>query len=86
MRIKQALKFALLDGKDSTKIRKRIADRIWGDSKPKTKEVNTSSLVSGKTMKYDPVVIAICEETGVSPNFLFGYDSETKTFNNEKNL
>lgn len=84
MRIKEALKFALLNGKNSTIIRQKISDRIWGKSSKETQEVNVSNLVRGKTKKFDSnMVETICQETGVSPDFLFGYDKETKTFSYE---
>lgn len=87
MRIKQALKFALLNGKDSTSVRQKIADRIWGNSSKESKEVNISNLVRGKTVNFkESHIVAICEEAGVSPDFLFGYNKETKSFNFEQDL
>jgi hypothetical protein len=84
MRIKEALKYGLLNGLDSTVIRQKIAARLWSKSSEVTREVNVSNLVRGQTnKKIDNLVTTICEETGVSPDFLFGYDMETKTFSHE---
>jgi len=84
MRIKEALKYGLLNGLDSTVIRQKISARIWSKSSEVTREVNVSNLVRGQTnKKIDNLVIVVCEETGVSPDFLFGYDKETKTFSHE---
>jgi len=84
MRFKEALKFALLNGKNSTDIRQRISNRLWGKSSKVTQDVNVSNLVRGKTVSFkENYIVSVCEETGVSPNFLFGYNEETKTFQHE---
>lgn len=53
-----------------------LAKKIWPESETKTQQVSISKLVNGKTRRIEmDWVKIICEETGVSPDFLFGYSN-----------
>lgn len=54
-----------------------LASKIWPDSNVKTQKVMISRLSCGKLKFVSASVIKIiCEETGTSPNFLFGYSEK----------
>lgn len=77
LRIKEAISYALLSGKSITRM--TIADEIWPDSKEKTKMVNVSKLLNGKTKTYPLEWIKIiCNLTEVDANFLFNIDPMKK--------
>jgi len=70
LRIREALKYALLSGKNISRM--DLARAIFPDSKRETQEVNITNLLTGKTKRPNPEWIPIiCELTGVDANFLF---------------
>jgi len=72
LHIEEALAYAALKGKKILK--KDLYPKLYPDANEQTAQVNFSNLLSGRTerIKIEWVVI-ICQECGVSPNFLFGY-------------
>ena len=81
MNFKGSLAIAALNGKDIQQVRKRISERIWPESTEETQKQNVSNLLTGKKKNYSMlVIIVISEETGATPNFIFGYDEKTNAF------
>lgn len=75
LRIDEALAYAKRNGKNILK--KEIASELWEGSEATSAYINFNRLCSGKTQKVSISVInKICKITGVSPNFLFGYDEK----------
>lgn len=75
MRIEQAIARAKEQGKKVLK--KDIAARLWPDSSEAGQQVNMTALCSGKTTKINPDwVTIICEMTGCTADFLFGFSNE----------
>lgn len=57
-----------------------LAKKIWPEASENAQRVNISKLTTGKTKRVEmDWVKIICEETGKSPDFLFGYSN--KKFN-----
>lgn len=71
MRIEQAIARAKDSG--NKVLKKEIAARLWPDSTEVGQMVNMTRLCAGKTRIVPEWVNIICEMTGVTPNFLFGY-------------
>ena len=75
MRIEQAIALAKEQGKKVKK--KDIAARLWPDTSEVGQQVNMTALCKGKTVRIDPDwVTIICEMTGCTPDFLFGFSNE----------
>lgn len=75
IRIEQAIARAKEQGKKVKK--KDIAARLWPDSTEAGQQVNMTALCSGSTARINPDwVNIICDMTGCTPDFLFGYSNE----------
>ena len=75
IRIEQAIARAKEQGKKVKK--KDIAARLWPDSTEAGQQVNMTALCSGSTTRINPDwVNIICDMTGCTPDFLFGYSNE----------
>lgn len=73
IRINEALAFARLNGKKIMK--KELAAKLFPNSTTACQQVCFTKICNGNMKRFDPAwVDIICEETGVSPNFLFGYE------------
>lgn len=56
--------------------KKDLAAKMWPDSSEAAQQVNMTKLCSGKYKNINPEwVHIICKECGVTPSFLFGYES-----------
>lgn len=77
LRIKEALQKYNKEFGTNLK-QKDFAVKIWPNSKtPRNAQNKLSALINGRgSMIYPEEVKAICDVTGVDPNFLFGYESE----------
>lgn len=69
--LNEAIAFAVANGK---RINKTIlADKLWPGSDQRCKRANISHLSTGKTSRISrKMVLIICEECGVTADFLFG--------------
>ena len=76
LRVKEAVLFAKRNGKKVTM--KSLSLKLWENKNPHTLTNNMHNLANNKTdrVKVEWVKI-ICEETGFTPNQLFGYDQNT---------
>jgi hypothetical protein len=73
IRLNEAIAYAKMNGKEVVK--KQLAAKLFPDSTPESQQVNLSYLASGRTKRVTPELIdIICDECGVTPNFLFGYE------------
>jgi hypothetical protein len=73
IRLNEAIAYAKLNGK--TVVKKDLAARLFPESTTECQQVKLTNLVRGRTQRVAPEwVDIICEETGVTPNFLFGYE------------
>ena len=73
LRISEALK-AYSDRTGERMTQNDLAAKIYPDASPQSRAINLSRLSTGKakTVNLETIKI-ICNLTGVSPNFLFGY-------------
>jgi hypothetical protein len=84
MQFREALQFAILSGNKAKQIKGKIAAILWPNGTAKSGEISMTNLIGGKTKLFSKkTIVVFCEKTGVSPNFLYNYNEETKTFNHE---
>lgn len=73
LRVNEAIAFAKLNGK--TVLKKDLAARMFPGIAKGCQQVKFTNIIRGKTKRFAPEwVDIICDETGVTPNFLFGYE------------
>ena len=75
LRIEEAIARAKANG---TKVLKKdIAAKLWPDSVESAQRVNMTKLCNGRTASIKPEwVVAVCEMTGCTADFLFGLTNE----------
>lgn len=74
-RIDEAIGRAKANGKRVLK--KELAAKLWPDSSEAAQQVNMTALCTGRKQKIAPEwVETICQETGVSADFLFGLTND----------
>ena len=75
LRIEEAIARAKANG---TKVLKKdIAAKLWPDSVESAQQVNMTKLCNGLTASIKPEwVVAVCEMTGCTADFLFGLTNE----------
>ena len=75
LRIEEAIARAKANG---TKVLKKdIAAKLWPDSVDSAQQVNMTKLCNGRTASIKPEwVVAVCEMTGCTADFLFGLTNE----------
>ena len=75
LRIEEAIARAKANG---TKVLKKdIAAKLWPDSVESAQQVNMTKLSNGRTASIKPEwVVAVCEMTGCTADFLFGLTNE----------
>lgn len=75
LRIEEAIARAKANG---TKVLKKdIAAKLWPDSVESAQQVNMTKLCNGRTASIKPEwVVAVCEMTGCTADFLFGLTNE----------
>lgn len=75
LRIEEAIARAKANG---TKVLKKdIAAKLWPDSVESAQQVNMTKLCNGRTASIKPEwVVAVCEMTGCTADFLFGITNE----------
>ena len=75
IRIEQAIARAKEQGRKVLK--KDIAAALWPDANPANQQIKMTLLCKGKTTRIEPGwVKIICEQTGVSADFLLGISNE----------
>lgn len=75
MRIEQAIARAKEQG--NKVLKKDIAAKLWPDSTEAAQQVNMTRLCNGGTTKIDEDWVSIiCQMTGCTPNFLFGFSND----------
>lgn len=75
IRVEQAIARAKAEGKIVKK--KDIAKMLWPDSSEAAQQVNMTKLCNGKLQKVKPEwIVAICNATGCSPDYLIGMRDE----------
>lgn len=74
--VNKCIAFSVTKGKAVSK--KELAAKLWPESHQKTRMLNMSNLISGKTERINPEwVQTICDECGVDPNYLFNFKPMT---------
>ena len=75
LRIEEAIARAKANG---TKVLKKdSAAKLWPDSVDSAQQVNMTKLCNGRTASIKPEwVVAVCEMTGCTADFLFGLTNE----------
>ena len=74
-RIEEAI--ARAKAKGNKVMKKDIAARLWPDSDASAQQVNMTKLCNGRTQAVKPEwVVVICEMTGCTADFLFGFTND----------
>ena len=74
LRIKEAIAFAVANGRDITK--KDVAAKLWPESREETQVANINNLMRGDVVRVTPQMIrGICEICGCSADFLIGNET-----------
>ena len=73
IKIKEAIGFAVSRGNMLTSV--ELSAKLWPESKPEARRTMYYNLMHGKTKRIEVDLIPkICQHTGVTPNFLFGWE------------